>query len=205
MAYFTPLGGDFGAGTIEANITTLCGGPLGVSMPLFGHHNNAPAGGLRPNEMVMGTWKTHQGDLQLTNQRCLLLKGGGMPGIGGGHHDVSWGVELEQIQNMQVVGSGGQSAGTVAASSAGSVASSYSPVSGLGNPLGSLTGHEAAQLIINGMSFHFHQAGHASQAQAQIQSAKDTKLQQMGGAPAPGSVPPAGMPPPPPPPPPPPS
>lgn len=162
-------------------------------MPLFGHgHHEGTT--LRPNESVLGHWRTHQGELQLTNQRCLLLKGEGLGGlVPGAHHEVAWQVELLQIQNMQIVG------GQEGSAPQGEVRAAF------GQALSDVGLGAGAQLIINGMGFHFHEASHANQAQAQITSAGTALAQNTpgaGGAPPPPGAPAGGLPPPPPPPPP---
>ncbi len=144
-------------------------------MPLFGHHNQ-PATGMRQNEQVLGQWKTHHGELQLTNQRCLLLKAGGMASLGGAPHEILWGVELDAIQDAQVV-TGNQGAGQVAGQAAGNTLSEYIPI---GNPLGGMMGQQTAHLIINGQSIAFHDSNTANAALAQIQSAKQTRAAQGG-------------------------
>ncbi|MDE1820572.1 MAG: hypothetical protein KGJ23_09305 [Euryarchaeota archaeon] len=144
-------------------------------MPLFGHQNQ-PATPLRQNEHVLGQWKTHHGEFHLTDQRCFLMKGGGIGGLGG-HHEVSWGVDLEAIQDAQVVDGNPNAASQAAGNAAGNAASDYSPI---GNPFSNLGGQAPANLVINGQSIAFHDPNTANQALTQIQSARQTRLQQLG-------------------------
>lgn len=142
-------------------------------MPLFGHHNQTS--GMRENEQVLGKWRTHHGDFELTNQRVLLVKAAGVGGMIEGHHEISWGVDLDAIENMQVVDAGGHEAAQAAASGA-------STFSSLANPIENLAGKNAGHLIINGQSITFHELAHANAAQAQIVSARDVRMKQLGKA-----------------------
>lgn len=145
-------------------------------MPLFGH-KDAPANYLRSNEQVLGQWKTHHGELQLTSQRCLMLKSTGM--MGANHHEIAWGLELDQIQNLQLVGGNANVAAQAAGNAAGQAAYSIAPIS-IGNPFGGLSGANHASLVINGQSVSFHNENDANLAQTQIQGAKDARMRELG-------------------------
>lgn len=150
----------------------------------FGHHDKAP-GGMRPNEQVLGQYKTHHGEFQVTNQRCLLLKAAGGLGHLEGKHEIAWGVDLEAIQNIQVVGgstNAAAQAGTEAAGNATSSTASNRLGFSIGNPMGALAPKPTANLIIDGQIITFHEQSHADTAQAQIQSAIQSRKQALGQA-----------------------